>query len=97
MRIFTICCHLYSLTFLLIRIQIVLKRRLNYTFGPRVLANSRNWSCPFKTEQNCPSIIIFDYYFCCIFRPTPHFILKKRREKTVLDLPFMLDHEINKE
>jgi len=30
---------------------------LNYTFSPRVLTYSRNWSCLFKTEQNCPSII----------------------------------------
>ncbi|AES65848.1 endoplasmic reticulum protein ERp29, carboxy-terminal domain protein [Medicago truncatula] len=37
--------------------------RLNYTFGPRVLAYSRNWSCPFKTEQNGPSIIIFVAFF----------------------------------
>jgi len=36
---------------------------LNYTFGPRVLVYSRNWSCPFKTEQNYPSIIIFVAFF----------------------------------
>jgi len=37
----------------------ILYFRLNYIFGPRVLTNSRNWSCPFKTEQSRPCIIIF--------------------------------------
>jgi len=27
---------------------------LNYTFGPRVLTNSRKWSCLFQIEQNRP-------------------------------------------
>ena len=36
---------------------------LNYTFGLRVLTYSRNWSYLFKTEQNCPSIIIFVAFF----------------------------------
>lgn len=33
--------------------------RLNYIFCPRILVYSRNWSYPFKTKQNGPSIIIF--------------------------------------
>jgi len=37
--------------------------RLNYTFAPRVLTNSRNWSCPFKTEQSRPCVIIFVAFF----------------------------------
>jgi len=36
---------------------------LNYTFGPRVLAYSRKWSCLFKIEQNGPSFIIFVAFF----------------------------------
>jgi len=43
----------------LILLCFVLKERLNYTFGPRVLTYSRNLSYFFKTEQSCPSIIIF--------------------------------------
>jgi len=43
--------------------NVYLNLRLNYTFGPCVLAYSRKWSCPFKTEQNCPSIIIFVAFF----------------------------------
>ncbi|AES94609.1 transmembrane protein, putative [Medicago truncatula] len=70
--------------------------RFNYTFGPRVLAYSRNWSCPFKTEQNGLSIIIFVAFFVL----PPIFKLQKRREMTVLGgfrpTP-MLNHEINKE
>ncbi|AES72861.1 transmembrane protein, putative [Medicago truncatula] len=69
---------------------------LNYTFGPRVLAYSRNWFCPFKTEQNGHSIIIFVAFFVL----PPIFIPQKRREMTVLGsfrpTP-MLNHEVNKE
>jgi len=28
--------------------------RLNYTFGPRILTNSRKWFCLFQIEQNRP-------------------------------------------
>jgi len=30
------------------------KKRLNYTFGPRILTSSRKWSCFLQIEQNCP-------------------------------------------
>jgi len=43
--------------------KVVIYFRLNYTFGPRVLTNSRNWSCPFKTEQSRPCVIIFVAFF----------------------------------
>ena len=44
----------------------------NYTFGPRILTNSRNWLCLFQIEQSCLYTTIF-----CNFRPNPHFALQK--------------------
>jgi len=33
--------------------------RFNYTFSPRILTSSRNWSCLFQIEQNSPYTITF--------------------------------------
>ena len=37
----------------------IIKKRLNYTFGPRILTSSRKWSCLFQIEQNRPKLSCF--------------------------------------